>query len=328
MPLRSGSDKATVSANIREMVASGHKQKQAVAAALHNADKSKAKGFAMGGAPMMGGLGSMQGLGGDMMGAFEGSKLGKTLMDSPLGGMFGGGGDGGGMGFRPPAGPGGAPAPSMPSIPTHFVPPQSFTPGTPPSNNMAQPMSPAMPGRAGGGAAPMPWFAKNEARSMVHTGPIASPVAGRTDHIPLRVPNGSYVFPADFVSHMGQNNTAAGHAKISRMFSGTGPFGSSLPKVTHGRGAPSAPAAPRPPAMTRTKQVFADGGKTHEGAAIGDDDGVDIMAAGGEHVLSPDQVRVVGEGNLDHGHKILDHYVMKVRKEHIKTLAKLPRPAQ
>lgn len=39
MPLEAGASKGIVSANIREMVASGHPQRQAVAAALHNADK-------------------------------------------------------------------------------------------------------------------------------------------------------------------------------------------------------------------------------------------------------------------------------------------------
>lgn len=41
MPLKSGSSKAVVSSNIREMVAAGHPQKQAVAAALSNARKRK-----------------------------------------------------------------------------------------------------------------------------------------------------------------------------------------------------------------------------------------------------------------------------------------------
>jgi hypothetical protein len=39
MPLRKGSSRAVISENIREMVAAGHPQRQAVAAALRTADK-------------------------------------------------------------------------------------------------------------------------------------------------------------------------------------------------------------------------------------------------------------------------------------------------
>lgn len=41
MPLKSGSDRATVSRNISEMVRSGYPQRQAVAAALNNARRSR-----------------------------------------------------------------------------------------------------------------------------------------------------------------------------------------------------------------------------------------------------------------------------------------------
>lgn len=43
MPLKEGSSRETISRNIREMVHSGHPQKQAVAAALSNARKSRRK---------------------------------------------------------------------------------------------------------------------------------------------------------------------------------------------------------------------------------------------------------------------------------------------
>ena len=41
MPLEKGSSKETISHNIAEMAKSGHPQKQAVAAAMHKAGKSK-----------------------------------------------------------------------------------------------------------------------------------------------------------------------------------------------------------------------------------------------------------------------------------------------
>lgn len=42
MPLKKGASKATIGQNIKEMVASGHPQKQAVAASLDTARKSGA----------------------------------------------------------------------------------------------------------------------------------------------------------------------------------------------------------------------------------------------------------------------------------------------
>lgn len=54
--------------------------------------------------------------------------------------------------------------------------------------------------------------------------------------------------------------------------------------------------------------------------------GVPIVAAGGEYVVHPDHVREVGGGDLDTGHKVLDEFVKRVRKELIGTLKKLPGP--
>ena len=196
------------------------------------------------------------------------------------------------------------------------------------------------PKRADGGSTP--WYVKNEARGMMHTGPIRSPVAGRTDHIPLIVPNHSYVLPAQHVSHIGQNNTEAGFARLSSMFS-SGPFGTKLPSIHHGRGVPGAPGAraisfpaPKQPKGT----VYAAGG-----AAGGEDTGgVPIMGAGGEFVVEPQHVAIIGKEALEEqygkgidftpkqmysaGHDVLDHWVESTKSKHIKTLQKLPGPAQ
>lgn len=140
--------------------------------------------------------------------------------------------------------------------------------------------------------------------TKLHTGPIHSHVAGRTDHLPMHVPSGSYVIPADIVSAMGEGNTMAGFKQMKIIFGGTpysgptsvkmggGPYGSNLPGK-------------------------ADGGETES---------VPIVAAGGEYVVSPEQVRMVGEGDLELGHRVLDEFVKTYRKKTIKTLQKLPGP--
>jgi hypothetical protein len=65
------------------------------------------------------------------------------------------------------------------------------------------------------------------------------------------------------------------------------------------------------------KWGFADGGAT---------DGVPIVAAGGEYVIPPEDVVHIGGGDMDHGHKVLDAFVKKMRQKTIKTLQGLPGP--
>ena len=169
-------------------------------------------------------------------------------------------------------------------------------------------------GRAYGGQAPFtgasPWWVRNEARGMNHVGAIHGAVAGRTDHVPLTVPNGAYVLPAEHVSHIGQGNTMAGFTRLNRMF-----------PITHGRGAPGPPGTPRAPSPG--KSLFKAGGVVGQG-----DDGVDIMGASGEYVIDPEEVREIGNGNIGHGHDVLDAWVNKLKDEQIKVLKKLPGPAK
>lgn len=128
--------------------------------------------------------------------------------------------------------------------------------------------------------------------SMVkpHVGPIHSPVAGRTDHLPMHVPSGSYVIPADIISAMGEGNTMAGFKIMNSIVDQYG----GLPKA------------------------YAAGGYTGEN--------VPIVAAGGEYVIAPETVTAMGDGDMDHGHKELDAFVKKMRAKTIKTLKGLPGP--
>lgn len=156
---------------------------------------------------------------------------------------------------------------------------------------------------------PRPPRGERGTSEKVHTGPIVSSVAGRTDHLPMHVPSGAYVIPADIISAMGEGNTSAGFKVAKSLFSqpfyGTEGAGDGGPyrqgSEPYGQPAPHK----------------ADGGATSE---------VPIVAAGGEYVLHPQDVVRIGDGSLDDGHKILDEFVKQMRAKTIKTLRKLPGP--
>lgn len=123
--------------------------------------------------------------------------------------------------------------------------------------------------------------AEGGASNKIHVGPIHSPVAGRTDHLPINVPSGAYVIPADIISAMGEGNTMAGFRIANDVFGMQ---------------------------------------------SLGDDEPVEIVAAGGEYVIAPNHVARVGGGDMDKGHKILDEFVTSYRDKTVQTLKKLPGP--
>lgn len=138
----------------------------------------------------------------------------------------------------------------------------------------------------------------------VHVGPIHSSVAGRTDHLPMEVPEGAYVIPADVVSHHGEGNTLAGFRVLRTIFdirdrTAGHPYGA--------QGLPYGVSRPH----------RASGGT------------VPIIAAGGEMVVPPDAIQRLADrhgGTIDDWHKVLDAFVTRSRSEAIKTLRKLPGP--
>jgi hypothetical protein len=148
-------------------------------------------------------------------------------------------------------------------------------------------------------------------------GMINSSIPGRTDKLPMKVQSGSYILPADIPSALGQGNTMAGGQILKKMFS-SGPYGMA-PMKGSGRGTSGPKLNLRP--GKPPKGYFAEGGE-----AEGGDDHVPIIAAGGEYIIHPDVVKDIGHGETKKGHQVLDAFVLKVRREHISSLRKLPPP--
>ena len=186
--------------------------------------------------------------------------------------------------------------------------------------------------RAKGGSTPFHERAYNEAIGVPsgiaepgvrhfatpHAGMIHSSVPGRTDKLPMNVRGGSYILPADIVSGVGQGNSMAGSSILNKFFK-MGPYGDAMsriaaPKVNYGKS-----MSMRLPAMKQPK--FAEGGQEDN-----PNESVPIVAAGGEMVIPPHVVRRLGGGDMKHGHQILDHFVLHMRKKNIEDQKKLKGP--
>ena len=307
MPLEHGKSRAVIGHNISEMEAAGHPRAQAIAAALNTARQTRATG------------GSLQGT---LLSAMEEAarrrkqaqdlhengeipfKLG-TRFHTPKTKSF----------SEPPYEVRGHYVHQKTGNPGYIV-EQHFSGRDDPRNGKTfpltapakdretwEPLTGPRVAKAHGGGFHLP---KPKKHTKFHVGPIHSSVAGRTDHLPMTVASGSYVIPADCVSAHGEGSTLAGFKVMRRVFGGT-PYGQhGAPYGGHG-GPYNEPLATG-------------------GSAEGHDPGVPIVAAGGEMVLSPEQVRRVGNGDIDVGHRVLDEFVLRTRKELIKTLQHLPGP--
>lgn len=140
-----------------------------------------------------------------------------------------------------------------------------------------------------------------EKHPKVYHGPLKAAIPGRTDRLPIHVYSGSYVLPADIVSSLAEGNTDAGYEVIQRMIDEA--------KSKGGR--------------VGMRQKYGLHGHYHEPKSV-----VPCIVAGGEYILTPEEVEAFGDGDLDAGHKALDAFVKAQRKKHIKTLQKLPPPAK
>lgn len=138
---------------------------------------------------------------------------------------------------------------------------------------------------------------KRSKGGKVHVGPIRGPHPGRTDTEKMKVGDGSYVLPSETISHLGENNSENGLKKADHFFGENGVFAGDQKREAGG----SVKTTGKP---------------------------VDCITANGEYVIPAATVRAIGKGDIDFGHKILDHWVMSMRTDHIKTLISLAPPAK
>lgn len=203
-------------------------------------------------------------------------------------------------------------APQTATVPT--LAPQQARGGKLPHRDMGGSMSFSMEN---------PWWMRTDARDIARSsspsGFLHSPIAGRTDQIRANPATDSYVIPADVVSGLGEGNSLAG-ARALQMSLSTGPHGTPLEPTGKPRSRYSeAPPPPHVYSQEKSSTIYDRGGRRDPGT-------VDCLLAGGEFIVTPEQVAALGHGDIKRGHRILDEFVVRSRKKIIDQMKKLPGP--
>lgn len=322
MPLQNGSQPWVVSRNIREMIASGFPHRQAVAAALSNADRHpRADGGGILRRDDGGSVDSAPGVGGMEPSATTANPLVQGMVQrysslpteklQELAGVMGGSAQGQVIRSllnrrltQPNAGGQQAPATQTANATSAQPAPQTAQRGGTIRRDMG--------GGVSLGMADPSWSRQAARGETSGSGVLAGGTFGRTDSIKTTAPSGAYVLPADVIAGLGEGNNLAG-ARVADMMFKSGPYGSEMP-----RGGGYQMGIPHPPPAMPIGAAH--GGGLHAGTKT-----TPVLLSDGEYVVHPEDI-IRKFGSLNKGHKFLDAFVKHQRAKHIATLKKLPGP--
>jgi hypothetical protein len=159
---------------------------------------------------------------------------------------------------------------------------------------------------------------KDRARGGSVVGALKGKGKGRADDIKISARPGSHVIPADVVSAMGGGNSIAGHDILGQMFPK-----SIKPRLQKGAMGQSKKVPNVSPTKIQSVNMF--GGRS-TGKMFSDGGSVPIAVSDGEFIISPEDVKDVGEGNIDAGHKVLNDFIIRVRASTVDQLKQMENP--
>ena len=182
-----------------------------------------------------------------------------------------------------------------------------------------------------------------------HVGPLPGPTPGRADKVETTVEDGSHILNSACVAALGDGNSEAGYQRLLTMFPHSTPSrasGGSIgapnsPHVAGIAGMPHIGGLPHliipHPHITALPHLAGAAGAPHmtgigplaHMAKGGEAQQVPVKLSHGEFCVSKRDVKdVAGKGDLERGHRALDHFQVMVVKEYAKKLKHLPGPSK
>lgn len=214
--------------------------------------------------------------------------------------------------------------------------PQQAQPAMPQAGMPAQPATQA----SGGGVRPAPPIFHARIGMMPHKA-VGGASTGMSPAVSTYIANnganappGSTQMGTGINASTGVGASSTGIPALDAYLNST-EAGASFAKPPGPGPVPAAPA-PAPDAAQQFYDAFSGsgGGSQKRGGNVGHAtggapaDGVPILAAGGEFVISPEHIARLGDGDIKEGHRRMDEWVVRTRRQIVEKMKKLKPPVK